>query len=102
MMNRIYQNLGIIERAGMLVIGEAILKQIRKKSIYLVIVASDASIRTKKMYQDKCHFYQIPCVFYGSKEDLSKAVGKNNIVAVGIDNQGFARKVYNQLKEVVS
>ncbi len=86
----------------MLVIGEAILTQVRNKSIYLVIVASDASTRTKKMYQDKCNFYQVPCVLYGSKSDLSKAVGKNNIAAIAIDNKGFAKKVYDQLKEVVS
>ena len=101
-MNKIYQNLGIIKKAGMCVIGEAILSHIRNKTVYLVIVASDASIKTKKMYQDKCHFYQVPCVIYGSKADLSKAVKKDNIAAVAIDNQGFAKKVYSQLKEVVS
>lgn len=101
-MNRIYQTIGIAFRARMVVSGEVLLNKIRSKSVYLVVVADDASLRTKKMYQDKCHFYQVPIVIYGSSESLSQAMGKQNIVAIGIENQGFAKKVYDQLKEVVS
>jgi ribosomal protein L7Ae-like RNA K-turn-binding protein len=101
-MNRIYQSIGIAYRARMVVSGDVLLSKIRNKAVSLVIVADDASLRTKKMYQDKCNFYHIPIVIYGSKENLSQAMGKTNNVAIGIENQGFAKKVYNQLKEVVS
>lgn len=86
----------------MIVTGDVLLSKIRNKAVALVVVADDASIRTKKMYQDKCNFYQIPIVIYGTKEHLSQAMGKTNNVAIGIENKGFAKKVYEQLKEVVS
>lgn len=101
-MNRIYQTIGIAYRARMVVSGDVLLSKIRNKTVALVIVADDASIRTKKMYQDKCNFYQVPVVIYGSREHLSQAIGKTNNVAIGIENKGFAKKVYDQLKEVVS
>ena len=101
-MNRIYQSIGIAYRARMIVSGEVLLSKIRNKAVSLVIVADDASLKTKKMYQDKCNFYQVPMVIYGSKEQLSQAMGKTNNVAIGIENQSFAKKVYDQLKEVVS
>lgn len=101
-MNRIYQSIGIAFRARMVVSGDVLMSKIRSKEVYLVIVADDASVKTKKMYQDKCSFYHIPLVIYGSKEHLSSAMGKANNVAIGIENQKFAKKVYDQLKEVVS
>jgi ribosomal protein L7Ae-like RNA K-turn-binding protein len=101
-MNRIYQTLGIASRARMLATGETLMKRIRSKDVYLVLVSDDASLKTKKMYQDKCTYYHIPMVIFGQRQTLNEAIGKSNVVAVGIVNEGFAKKVYDQLKEVVS
>ncbi len=101
-MNRIYQTLGIASRARKLVSGESLMKSIRNKKVYLVLVSDDASLRTKKMYQDKCTYYHIPMMIFGQRQALNEAIGKTNVVAVGLDDEGFAKKVYDQLKEVVS
>ena len=41
-------------------------------------------------------------ITFGTREKLSKAIGKTNNVAIGITDSGLAKKVYDQLKEVVS
>ncbi len=89
-------------RARKIVVGETLQQKIRSKEVHLVLVAGDASIKTKKMYQDKCTYYHVPMITFGTREKLSKAIGKTNNVAIGITDSGLAKKVYDQLKEVVS
>lgn len=89
-------------RARKIVVGETLQQKIRSKEVHLVLVAGDASIKTKKMYQDKCMYYHVPMITFGTREKLSEAIGKTNNVAIGITDSGLAKKVYDQLKEVVS
>ena len=56
-------------------------------------------IITKKKYIDKCTYYHIDYCVMGQSEELSQAIGKNNRVALGILDKGFANKS-NQNEEV--
>ena len=48
----------------------------------------------RKKITDKCHFYHVDYFIVDENiENISKAVGKNNRVALGITNQGFAKKI---------
>ena len=48
----------------------------------------------RKKFTDKCHFYHVDYFIVDENiETISKAVGKNNRVALGIINQGFAKKI---------
>ena len=74
------------------------METVRKKRVSLVLVASDASDRTKKQFQDKCTSYQIPCLIWGSIEEISSSTGMNMRVAIGIDDRGLARNILECLK----
>ena len=69
-------------------------KSIAANETKLVVIANDASANTKKKITDKCHFYHVDYFIVDENiETISKAVGKNNRVALGITNQGFAKKI---------
>lgn len=74
------------------------MEAVRKKRVSLVLVATDASDRTKKQFQDKCTSYQIPCLIWGSIEEISSSTGMNMRVAIGIDDRGLARNILECLK----
>ena len=77
-----------------IVSGETLIKSIAANETKLVVIANDASANTKKKITDKCHFYHVDYFIVDENiETISKAVGKNNRVALGIINQGFAKKI---------
>jgi ribosomal protein L7Ae-like RNA K-turn-binding protein len=90
--------LGIAARARKIVSGAMLMEAVRKNRVLLVLVATDASDRTKKQFQDKCTSYQIPCLIWGSIEELSMATGMNLRVAVGINDRGLAKNILECLK----
>jgi ribosomal protein L7Ae-like RNA K-turn-binding protein len=90
--------LGIAARARKTVSGAKLMEAVRKKRVSLVLVATDASDRTKKQFQDKCTSYQIPCLIWGSIEEISSSTGMNMRVAIGIDDRGLARNILECLK----
>ncbi len=94
MMNKNYLNiLGLARAAKGIVDGETLIKKISSKEVTLVLIANDASANTKKRITDKCNYYEIPYYIVDDSETISKAIGKVNRMAVGISNQGFAKKI---------
>ena len=87
------QLLGLAARARKLATGEQVLANIRSKQAKLVIIAQDASANTKKKYQDKCSFYEVPYCFAESSVDLSHAIGQSNRMVVAVLDSGFAAKI---------
>ncbi len=91
--NDVLNLLGLVSRARQMVTGDVLLKAIRQGQVKLVIIAQDASDNTKKKYQDKCSFYNIECIVIGNIDQISQAIGKDNRVAIGIKDKGFADKI---------
>lgn len=89
--------LGLAARARKISCGDILLKDIRTHKVYLVIIAEDASENTKKKYSDKCAYYRIENLIIGHVDEISMAIGKDNRVAVGIKDQGFANKIKSKL-----
>ncbi len=89
--------LGLAFRARKLSFGEVLLKDIRANKVFFVMIAEDASDNTKKKYTDKCRYYHIDCKIIGHVDELSKAIGKDNRVAIGIKDKGFANKIKSKL-----
>lgn len=84
--------LGMAMKAGKLVTGEDLtLKEIRKEQAKVVLVAVDASEKTKKKISDKCRHYQTPFVVHFTKAELSQAIGKDRTICATTDN-GFGKK----------
>ena len=98
--NKIYSLLGIAMRGRNLVSGEfQTLEAIKKGSAMLVIIAEDASENTRKLFSDKCSFYEVPVIQYGTKEGLGRAIGKDMRSSVGVCDAGLADAVIKQLDE---
>ncbi len=96
--NKIYQIIGLCQRARMLVAGEFAAKQaVLQKTPLLVIVATDASDKTKKLFKDKCAYREIVCVEWGTKEKLGKCIGKEIRAVIAILDEGFANKISEML-----
>lgn len=95
MINNFLNTLGLASRAGKIVTGETLIAKIRSNDVNLVIIASDASLNIKKKLTDKCNFYKIPFVEISNIDNISKSIGKNNRVAIGITDSGFA-KILNE------
>ena len=91
--------LGLAQRARALVTGDTLIDAIRKKKAYLVVIALDASSKRIKTLTDKCTSYQVPMMMVPHALDLSNAIGKEYVVAVGVTNQGIATQIVNK-KEV--
>lgn len=84
------RTLGLCQRAQKCIVGDKLMDAIRKKKVYLVIVAEDASDRTKKQYTTKTEYYDVKMEILLTKEEISQAIGKDNRVAVGISDRGFS------------
>ncbi|MDF9824070.1 ribosomal protein L7Ae-like RNA K-turn-binding protein [Breznakia sp. PF5-3] len=97
-MNKLVGILGLAAASRNISIGETIMKDIRARKCKFVLIAEDASANTKKKLEDKCKYYQIAYGFIESSEVLSKAIGKFNVKAVGILDDGFANKIKINLK----
>ena len=98
--NKVFSLLGIAMRGHNLVSGEfQTLEAIKKGSAMLVIIAEDASDNTKKLFADKCLFYEVPVYNYGTKEDLGRAIGKDLRSSVGVCDAGLADAIIKRLEE---
>lgn len=83
--------LGLATKAGKIVSGEFPTETaIKSGTATLVVIAQDASNNTKKLFQDKCSFYNIPIMILGTKEELGHAIGKEYRASLAILDAGFA------------
>jgi len=97
--NKVLSVIGLAKRAGKTVCGfDAISARARRGDIELLVIASDCSDRTRKDYTDKCAFYNIEHIIYGTKSELGLCAGKGETAAIGICDGGFAGLVTRNLR----
>jgi len=83
--------LGLARKAGQLVSGEFSSEKAVKEGIArLVIVASDASDNTKKLFSDKCRSYAVPLRVWSDKESIGRALGQRYRASAAVTDEGFA------------
>lgn len=98
--SKIYSLLGIAMRGRNAVSGEfATESAVKDGSAMLVIVAGDASSNTKKLFSNKCSFYEVPYFEYGTKEELGHAIGKDMRSSLAVTDEGLANAIIAQLEE---
>jgi len=73
-------------------------KEVKSGRAKLVIVAADASENTKKKFRNMCDYYQVPVFFYGDKNTLGHAMGKEFRASLAVVDEGFAKGIIRQLK----
>lgn len=97
---KIYSLLGLAARGRNLVSGEFSTENaVKDGKAALVLVSEDASDNTKKLFQNKCAFYQVPCYQIGTKETLGRAIGKEMRASMAVTDQGLADSIINYLEE---
>lgn len=68
-------------------------RAVKDGSAYVVIVTTDASDNTKKLFSQKCNYYGIPYYEYGMKEELGRYCGKDMRTSAAILDEGFANQI---------
>ena len=97
---KVYSLLGLATRGRNIVSGEFMTeKAVKEGTAYLVIVGEDASDNTKKMFQNMCHFYQVPVYIFGKKNELGHAMGKELRASLAVTDSGLAKSLVKLLNE---
>ena len=87
----VYSMLGLCAKAGKLICGQdQTEKAVRERKAFLVMISTDASEGTKKRMRDKCASYNVPLAEYGLKEELGRAVGKQERSCIAVTDKGLA------------
>ena len=66
---------------------------IKKNKVNLIIVAEEASKRTKEKFEKLSDKYNIPILIFGKIEELSKAIGKSNKAVIGIEDINLSKEI---------
>lgn len=97
--NKVLSLLGLAMRGRNLVSGEfQTLEAVKNGSAMLVIIAEDASDNTKKLFTNKCTFYEVPICEFGTKDELGMAIGKDMRSSLGVCDAGLAEAVIKQME----
>jgi ribosomal protein L7Ae-like RNA K-turn-binding protein len=73
-------------------------KEVKSGNAELVIVAGDASDNTKKKFKNMCDYYHVPVCFYGDKDTLGHAMGKQFRASLAILDEGFAKGIRKHIE----
>lgn len=91
MINKVNGLLGLSAKSGNILAGtDLVLDEMFKKRVKLVILASDASEKTKKNMKYYCDKANVEIVIYGTIEENSKAIGKKNKAVLAIKDRSLA------------
>ena len=90
--------ISLATKAGKTVSGEFCTeKEVKSGRAYLVIVAGNASDNTKKKFRNMCEFYEVPIYFYGDKDTLGHAMGKEFRASLAVNDLGFAKGIMKHI-----
>ncbi len=92
--NKAYGMIGMAMKAGKVASGEfATEKAVKTGKAALVIVSEAASENTKKKFRNMCAYYQVPIYFFGEKEELGHAIGKEFRASLAVLDDGLAKAI---------
>ena len=101
--DKVLSMLGIAAKSGSVVSGEfSTEKAVKDGRAYLVIVATDASENTQKMFTNMTDFYEVPMYLYGDKETLGHFIGKEFRASLAVTNEGLAHSIEDKLKQMLT
>lgn len=91
--------IGIAAKSGKVLSGEfSTEKAVKTMKAFLVIVAEDASDNTKKSFSNMTDFYETPILFFGTKEELGRCIGKEFRASLAIIDERLAVAVEEKIK----
>ncbi|ASP28093.1 50S ribosomal protein L7Ae [Spiroplasma corruscae] len=95
---KLVSSLGIVSSANKLTYGSKLIDKIRENKVSLVIIVTDIGPSQYKKITNKCSFYNVK--YYDNLlngMELSKAIGKDNIKAVGIQDSNFIKLILSNI-----
>lgn len=96
--DKVLSLIGLATKAGQTASGEFMTeREVKTGRAALVIVAGDSSDNTKKKFRDMCEFYKVPIYFYGDKDTLGHAMGKEFRASLAVTDEGFAKGIRKHL-----
>ena len=97
-LNKALSLISLATKAGKTASGEFCTeKEVKSGKAELVIVAEDASDNTKQKFKNMCEFYEVPIYFYGDKDTLGHAMGKEFRASLAVTDLGFAKGIIKHL-----
>ena len=97
-MHKIYSMLGIAKKGGNISIGfDATEIDIEKKKSFLIIIASDASDKTKKNIKFICDKYNCAYIEFGEKEILGRSLGRKVVSVLSVNDKNIASYLLNNV-----
>lgn len=98
--NRVLSLVGLATKAGRTVSGEfSTEKAVKTGQASLVIVSEEASENTKKKFRNMCTYYQVPIYFFGTKDELGRAMGKEFRASLAVLDEGLGNALKKQLED---
>ena len=93
--NRKLLNLiGLATKAGKTASGEfSTEKAVKTGKAGVVIVSAEASDNTKKMFANMCAYYNVPIYYFGGKEELGHAMGKQFRASLAVTDEGLSKAI---------
>ena len=92
--NKILGLIGLAARARKVCFGaDSVEEKTGKGKVKLLVVAEDASERTKDKFKKLAEKQSIPIITIGSIEVLSKAMGKTNKAILGIEDINLSNEI---------
>lgn len=99
--NKVYGLLGISAKAGKILSGtDMVLEGILKGKVAIVIVAEDASEKTKKNIKFYCEKENIEMIVFGNIFNNSKAIGKQNRAVIGVKDEKLAEAIKREFSRI--
>lgn len=100
MRQRIYSYIGFAVRARKVVFGKerirAYIRSPREKK--LIVIAEDASERTKRDVTLRCERKKVPYVVMFKKEELGRLLGKPEVSVIGIEEDNLVTAILEMIK----
>ena len=98
--NKVFSLIGLATKAGKVTSGEfSTEKSVKTGKASLVIVSEEASENTKKKFRNMCEYYCVPIYFYGTKDELGKAMGKEFRASLAVQDVGLGKAIEKVLHE---
>ncbi len=98
-MNKIYNYLGLAQRAGRIASGEqAVGGSLARRKVHLVLIAVDASDNTRSRFMSLARRHGAEYEIFGEKSLLGHAIGKSPRAVVGILDRNFANVIQTQIE----
>lgn len=92
--NKILGLIGLAARARKVCFGaDSVEERINKNKVKMLIVAEDASQRTKDKFNKIAKEKNVPIIIKGEIELLSKAIGKSNKAIIGIEDINLSNEI---------